>query len=109
MSTQVLLIGSGLFQDGLDRVLKNYAPDIEIVGIARAWDEAKDMLAAANPDALIADYQYADTIIADMESLSPGDEKPLKVLFVIPDENRMIVYQRQQMTDLTIDRFIEAL
>ncbi len=109
MSTQVLLIGSGLFQDGLDRVLKNHAPDIEIIGIAKSWDEAKILLASVTPDALIADYQYADTIVADMESLTSDNEKPLKVLFVIPDENRMIVYQRQQMTDLTIDRFIEAL
>jgi hypothetical protein len=55
------------------------------------------------------DHHIPDVIVADLESFSSEDEKPLKVLFVILDENKMIVYQRQQMTDITIDRLIEAL
>jgi len=109
MSTQVLLIGRGLFQDGLDRVLKNYSPDIEIVGIAETWEEAKTMMATLHPDALIADYECADVIVPEMESFTGEDEKPMKAIFVILDENKMIVYQRQQMTDITIDRLIESL
>jgi DNA-binding NarL/FixJ family response regulator len=109
MSTQILLIGRGLFQDGLDRVLKTYSSDVEIIGTAETWEAARAMLATLHPDALIADYECADVIVADLESFSSEDGKPLKVLFVILDENKMIVYQRQQMTDITIDRLIEAL
>jgi DNA-binding NarL/FixJ family response regulator len=109
MSTQVLLIGRGLFQDGLDRVLKNYSPDVEIIGVAETWEEAKSMLSTIHPDALIADYQYADVIVPEMESFTESGEKSIKALFVILDENKMIVYQRQQMTDITIDRLVEAL
>ena len=109
MSIQVLLIGRGLFHDGLDRVLKNYSPVIELVGVAETWDEAKSMLHTMHPDTLIADYQYADVIVPEMEHFTTTGEKPLKILFVILDENKMVVYQRQQMSDITIDRLIEAL
>ncbi len=109
MSAQVLLIGRGLFQDGLDRVLKNYPDVVEIVGIAETWDDAKKMLTTLHPDALIADYQCADVIVPEMETFSGEDGKPIKALFVILDENKMIVYQRQQMTDITIDRLVESL
>ena len=109
MSTQVLLIGRGLFQDGLDRVLKAYSSDIEIVSVVGSWEEAKTVLAEIHPDALIADYQYADVIVSEMETFSGEDGKPIKALLVILDENKMIVYQRQQMTDITIDRLVEAL
>ena len=109
MSTQVLLIGRGLFQDGLDRVLKNYSNAVEIVGMAETWDEAKSMLITLHPDALIADYECADVIVPEMESFTGEDEKPIKALFVILDENKMVVYQRQEMTDITIDRLVEAL
>ena len=102
------MIGRGLFQDGLDRVLKTYSPDVEIVGVAETWEDAKPMLAELHPDALIADYACADVIVPEMESFT-GSEKPLKAIFVILDENKMIVYQRQQMTDITIDRLIESL
>jgi len=89
--------------------LKSYSDAVEIVGIAETWDDAKRMLSALRPDALIADYQCADEIVPEMETCSGEDGKPIKALFVILDENKMIVYQRQQMTDITIDRLVESL
>ncbi len=109
MSTQVLLIGRGLFQDGLDRVLKSYSSDIKIVDIVETWNEAKTFLSSFHPDVIIADYQCADVIMSEMESFSGEDERPITAIFVILDENKMIIYQRRQMTGITIDRLVEAL
>ncbi len=109
MSTQVLLVGRGLFQEGLARVLSSYASQVEIIGAAESWDEAKVLLETLHPDTLIADYQYADVIIADMEGFSLDGDRPTKALFIILDENKMIVYQRQQLVDITIDHLVEAL
>jgi len=109
MSTQVLLIGRGLFQDGLARILEPYQADVTIIGYAESWEEAKTLLKTLHPDTLIADYQYANVIVADLERFS-GDDSPIsKALFIILDENKMVVYQRQQFADITIDRLVEAL
>jgi len=109
MSTQVLLVGRGLFQEGLARVLSSYADHVEIIGAAESWEVAKTQLDILHPDTLIADHQYADAIIADMDHFSLDDDKPTKALFIILDENKMIVYQRQQLVDITIDHLVEAL
>ena len=109
MRTPVLLVGRGLFQDGLTRMLGAERPDISVIGFAETWQEARDLLNRLRPAALIADYQYADAIMADLEKLPLAESRLFKTLFIILDENKMVVYQRQQFTDITIQHVIEAL
>ncbi len=109
MSTQVLLIGGGLFQDGLSRILKTHQDDITVIGAAETWEQAESLLKTLQPHALIADYQCADVIVADMERISFDNDQLSKVLFIIQDENKMILYRRQQYVDATVQQLIEAL
>ena len=109
MSTRVLLVSRGMFHDGLVRVLDAQAADIEIVGSAENWDEAKALIERLQPEAIIADYRYAEEMMADMEQMAHDAAMPGKILFIILDENKIILYQRKQFTDITIDRLIEAL
>lgn len=109
MSTPVLLVGRGLFQDGLARILGAERTDISVIGFAETWKEAKNLLKRLQPEALIADYQYADAIMADLEKLSVAESRLFKTIFILLDENKMVVYQRQQFTDITTRQVIEAL
>ena len=109
MSTQVLLVGRGLFQDGLARLLEANQTYVNVIGFAESWQEAKTLLKTLRPDALIADYQCADVIVADLERLSIEEYQISKALFIILDENKMVVYHRQQFVDITIDQLIKAL
>jgi DNA-binding NarL/FixJ family response regulator len=109
MSTQVLLVGRGLFLEGLTRLLENHQAAVKVIGSVESWPAAKDLLTTLQPDALIADYQCAETIIADIEKLATEAYPITKVLFIILDENRMVVYRRQQVADIAIHQLIEAL
>ncbi len=109
MSTRVLLVSRGMFHDGLVRVLKNHAEDVVISGSAESWQEAKAMLNTLKPEALMAEYQFAEEILADLEQLAANQYFPEKILFIIQDENKIVVYQRQQLNDITIEHLIEAL
>jgi len=109
MSTQVLLVSRGMFHDGLLRVLKDYERDVEVVGSAASWPEARAMMEDIRPDVLIADYQFAEEMMADLEQMAADEYSPGRILFVILDENKAVIYQRQQLTNMTIDRLIEVL
>lgn len=109
MSTRVLLVGQGLFQDSLQHVLQGHAEQVELIGTTASWEEAKQLLLSAHPDTIVADYRYADAIVADIEALAASGGESVRLLFLIPDENKLIVYQRQQLTDITIDNFVRAL
>jgi DNA-binding NarL/FixJ family response regulator len=98
-----------MFHDGLVRVLEAHASDVEIVGSAASWEEARDMLEEAQPEAILADHRFADEMMSELEHLPPDAPAPGKILFIIPDENKVIVYQRRQIADITIDRLIEVL
>ncbi len=109
MSTRVLLVSLGMFHDGLLRALENHAGEVEVVGSAKSWTEAKAMIEQLHPDALIADHQFAEEMMADIEEVAASEHLPHRILFVILDENKIILYQRQQLNDITIDRLIEVL
>ena len=100
-----------MFHDGLVRALEERPSDIEIIGSAESWAQAKAMMDEMHPDALIADHQFAEEMMADMEQIAINDDEhtPDRILFVILDENKVVLYQRQQITDITIDRLIEVL
>ncbi len=98
-----------MFQDGLIRVLEEHTANVEILGVAQDWSEAKRLITTLQPDVLIADYGLADTMIPELEHLAMDETNPLRILFIIMDENKIILYQRQQFTDITIERLIEAL
>ena len=100
-----------MFHDGLVRVLEDRSADVEIIGSAESWTEAKAMMEQARPDALIADYHYAEEMMADLERIAANDNDPIpdRILFVILDENKVVLYKRRQISDITIDRLIEVL
>lgn len=109
MSTRVILVSRGMFHDGLVRVLEDYEADVQIIGSAETWAEAKVLIPQLKPEALIADHQFAEEMMADLEQMAADEYIPEKILFIILDENKIIVYQRQQMSDITVHNLLEAL
>jgi DNA-binding NarL/FixJ family response regulator len=108
MTARVLLIGHGLFRDGLARLLAEQ-PLVSIVGEAGAWAEAQTLVAGKRPDVLIVDHAAADLVEADLAPLLEAEAPAIKVIYLTLADNKMIVHNRQQVADVTVEDLLSAL
>lgn len=109
MITRILLIGQGLFREGLEHLL-NGRENMAVVGMAETWNDARDHLAELRPDVLIVE-QTGSQDQNLRSALQGGDPAPLlesglqkiKVIHLSLVENRMLVYDWQQVGGATPD------
>jgi DNA-binding NarL/FixJ family response regulator len=101
MSSRVLLVGQGLFLDGLTRLLSEQ-PSVSIVGAARDLTEAQSLVQTYHPDTVIVDH--ADTA-PTFESSAPS----LQVIYLTLAENRMVVHSRQEMAGPTARDLVRVI
>lgn len=108
MTARVLLIGHGLFRDGLARLLAEQ-PLVSIVGEAGAWAEAQTLVAQKRPDVLIVDHAAAELGEADLAPLLETEAPAIKVIYLTLADSKMIVHNRQQVADVTVEDLLGAL
>jgi DNA-binding NarL/FixJ family response regulator len=108
MSTRVLLVGQGLFRDGLEHTLAQ-EPTVTIVGSATTWSEAQALVARLNPDVLIVDHAATALHQADMTPVLGTADQPLKVIHLTLAENKMVVYDQRQITNVSLTDLLQAL
>ncbi len=108
MITRVLLVGQGLFRDGLERTLAQ-EPSIAIVGSALTWAEAQKMAADLKPDVLIVDHAGVALNQADLAPLLSMDDQALKVIHLTLAENKMVVHDQRQVTNVSLTDLLQAL
>lgn len=101
MSSRVLLVGQGLFLDGLTRLLSEQ-PSVSIVGAARDWSEAQTLVQTQHPDTVIVDH--ADTT-PSFDSALPS----LKVIYLTLTDNRMVVHSRQELAGPTARDLVSVI
>jgi hypothetical protein len=104
MGTQILLVGQGLFHDGLICLLADF-PAAEVVGQAKSWSEARAMIEQCHPDAVIVDQ-------ADPELFKEEHIPVLNVgivIYLTLTDNRMVVHDRHQLMEPTMDDLLKAL
>ncbi len=108
MSTRILLIGQGLFLDGLTRILAEQ-PATEIIGAVSTWDAARDLVVENRPDIIIVDHDEEKLRDTDMVPLLENHTANIKVIFLTLAANKMVIHNRQQFTDVSITDLIQAL
>jgi len=107
MTTRVLIIGQGLFSEGLTRLLQDF-PTVEIIGVFDTCASARELVTQGVPDALIIDHAQASMHVTELNDLLESVES-LKVISLTLTENKMVIHNRQQLADVTLPVLMQAL
>jgi DNA-binding NarL/FixJ family response regulator len=106
MSLRVLIIGQGLFLDGLVRLLAEQ-PTVQIVGTAANWETARAEIEKQRPDALIVDHADANLRQAD---LVQGLESHVPtIIYLTLADTKMVVHNWQHVADVQVTDLVQAL
>ena len=108
MGTRILLIGQGLFLDGLTRILAEQS-HTEIVGAVSSWEAAGGLVAEGQPDIIIVDHDEDKLRETDLAPLLDNQIATVKVIYLTLAANKMIIHNRQQFEDVTMPDLIKAL
>jgi DNA-binding NarL/FixJ family response regulator len=108
MGTRVLLIGQGVFRDGLARLLMQ-DPAVTIFGAAATWAEAQTLMRESLPDVLIVDRMVASLQPADLFAWSGARASNLKVIYLTLAENKMVVYEQHKVADVSASDLLSAI
>lgn len=106
MSLRVLIIGQGMFLDGLVRLLTEQ-PTVKIAGTAANWEEARAQIDKLKPDALIVDHADANLRQAD---LVQGLESQVPtIIYLTLADTKMVVHNWQHVADVQVTDLVQAL
>jgi DNA-binding NarL/FixJ family response regulator len=101
---RIFFVGLGLLQDVVVRMLGEQ-PHVEIIGSAQTWEAAKSQIAASTPNVVIMAQQGQELSEADLQEIS----HPIKIIYLTPNENRIIVHDRQQISNAALADLITTL
>ncbi len=108
MGTRILLVGRGLFRDGLAHALRQ-EPSVTIVGSVSAWHDVPAEVALTHPDVLIVDEAAVRPATPDtLPLLGPGASH-LKIIYLTLDTNRAVVDDLRQVIDLSLTDLVTLL
>jgi DNA-binding NarL/FixJ family response regulator len=102
------LIGKGLFLDGLTRILDEQ-PDTEIVAAVRDWELAREIFYQASPNIVIVDHDEPELQGSDLNPLLESATPSMTVIYLTLSNNKMIIHNRQELTDVSVPDLITAL
>jgi len=108
MATNVLLIGHGVFHDGLERLLAEQS-QMSVIGTASNWDEAQQVMTREQPDVLIIEQESANLYEDNLAPLLDVETETFKVIYLTLAESKMVIHDRQQVNGATVDNLLEAL
>lgn len=108
MATNVLLIGHGVFHDGLERLLAEQ-PQMSVIGTASNWDEAQQVMTREQPDVLIIEQESANLYEDNLAPLLDVETETFKVIYLTLAESKMVIHDRQQVNGATVDNLLEVL
>jgi len=106
MATRILLIGQGLFRDGLEHVLAQEST-VTIVGSVSTWAEAQDL--HERVDVLIVEHTSEKLRQADLLPLLGTEAQDLKVIHLTLAENKMVVHDQRHVTDVSLTDLLGVL
>ncbi len=107
MITRVIIIGQGLFGDGLTRLLKDF-PTVEIIGVVKTCTQARELIVQEAPDVLIVDHAQVSMDTSELNDILDSVDT-LKVISLTLSENKMVIHNRQKLNDVTLSVLMQAL
>lgn len=106
---RIFFVGSGLLQDVVERMLSDQL-HVEIIGSAQTWEAAKAQIATTTPNVVIMAHQNTELSDAELNEAELSQiSHPIKIIYLTPAENRIVVHDRQQISDAALPDLIEAL
>ena len=108
MPTRILLVGRGLFRDGLARVLAE-EPSLSVVGSASSWREAEALIVQTQPEVLIVDQAAIGSRTPNVYALLGDPPRQLRIIHLTLDENRAVVDDLRQVSDISVPELIGIL
>lgn len=109
MAVRVLIIGRHhLFHDGITHLLGEQS-DLILVGKARSWQKAREIMIREQPDVLIIDHDAADLHEDDLAPLLENVDRDIKVIYLTLAQNKMIIHKRQQVANVTAKDLLFAV
>ena len=81
MDARILLVGQGLFLDGLTHILSEQ-PNVKIVGSVSNWEEARRIIDQKNPTIMILDHDEPNLRESDLAPLLESKTTSLKVIYL---------------------------
>lgn len=103
-SKRVFFVGLGLLQDVVEKML-NDQENLEVVGTAHTWEAAKSQIAHLTPNVIIVAHHETEISESELNEIP----YPIKIIYLTPTENRIIIHDRQQISDAALPDLIEAL
>jgi DNA-binding NarL/FixJ family response regulator len=107
MTTRILFVGQGMFCDGLTLLLSE-SPGIEIVGSVGTCAEAREVVLQERPDVLIVDRVQLALNQGELNELLESVDS-LKIISLTLSENKMVILDRHQFDDVTLQVLIQTL
>jgi hypothetical protein len=101
---RIFFVGLGLLQDVVERILSDQQ-QVEIIGSAQSWEAAKPQIAASTPNVVIIAQQNKELREVDLQEIS----HTIKIIYLTPNENRIIVHDRQQISNAALADLITTL
>ena len=106
--TRILLIGQGIFLDGLTHILGEQT-GVEIIGAVSDWAAARQTLRRRQPETIIVDHTNAELRAADLSPLLENDYPSIKVIYLTLADNKMVIHDRKQVSGATMRDLLQAL
>ena len=108
MKTRILLVGEGLFQEGLSHFLAGQT-SLKIIGGVGSWQEVQSLFAQESPHIIIVDHASAQLREVDLAPFLDSNLENLKVIYLTLSDNKMIVHNREEITNATPADLLNAL
>ena len=108
MKTRILLIGQGIFLDGLSHILTEKA-SLVIIGAIDNWDQADAIIKDEQPDIIIVDHADTELRVSDLSPLLENNYPKIKVIYLTLADNKMVIHDRRQVSGATMEDLIDAL
>ncbi len=107
MGTRILLVGRyKLLQSGLAHIIAE-APGAEVIGAVNNWGEAQALMTHTRPNVIIVDHESTELDEADLTPLLEAElqtnaaHPQLKVIYLTLADNKMIIHDRLEVTNVT--------
>ncbi len=108
MKTRLLLIGQGIFLDGLTHILGEQS-NLQIIGAVDDWNKAQQILNQQQADIIIVDHARAELRADDLIPLLENDYPTIKVIYLTLADNKMVIHDRKQISGATMTDLFLAL
>ena len=106
MALRVLLIGQGLFREGLVRLVAEQ-PEVQIVATAENWESAHPLIETTRPDALIVDH--ADAGLRQADLVQGLESRVPTIIYLTLADTQMVVHNWQHVADVQVADLVQAL